>query len=548
MSSSPSFLDNAKTNIPPEKLWKALEVVYELNRERDQERLLELILDAAVSLVGAERGFIILSEDIAKHDAGDSALTVSVARNFDKESIPTPERKFSYSIVEEVLKKGVSQVIECAQDHPLYANKRSVRDQKLRSVICAPLRVEDQIAGAIYMDNRFAAKVFGADEEKLLSVFAAQAGVALLTARHLKELEKLNAELSDHNSRKEIIISEQRNHIEVLDRELLMTRDRVKLQNRYEKIRGQSDALRKVLALIDRVAESNETVLIMGETGTGKELFANALHKQSLRRKERFVALNCPALSKELLESELFGHLKGSWTGAHSKRDGLFVAANKGTIFLDEISELPMDLQAKLLRVLEEREVRPLGSNHPVPIDVRVVAACNVDIEKAIAEGRFRQDLYFRLNLVPIQLPPLRAREGDIAILAMHFLEDIALNNNWPAPKRLTRGALQQLEAYEWPGNVRQLQNEIRRACLVGGDTLTARDFQHLTNTESGAVQVRADSGQAQQLDVIERNTIETVLRETHGHVRRAAKRLGVHHSTLYRKIKQMKIDPKKLS
>lgn len=547
MDSSPSFLAANDTEIAPDKLWKALAVVYELNRERDPERLLELILDAAVSLVGAERGFIILSEDIEKHSASDAALTVSIARNFDKESIPAPERKFSYSIVEEVLAKGSTQVLECAQDHPLFANKRSVRDQKLRSVVCAPLRVEDQVVGAIYMDNRFAAKVFGATEEKLMGIFAAQAGVALLTARHMRELEKLNAELSDHNSRKEIIITEQRSHIEILDRELIMTRDRVNLQNRYEKIRGQSDALRKVLTLIDRVAESNETVLIMGETGTGKELFANALHKQSRRRKERFVALNCPALSKELLESELFGHLKGSWTGAHSKRDGLFVAANKGTIFLDEISELPLDLQAKLLRVLEEREVRPLGSNHAVPIDVRVVAACNVDIEQAIAEGRFRQDLYYRLNLMPIRLPPLRARDGDIAILAMHFLEDIALNNSWPAPKRLTRGALQLLESYEWPGNVRQLQNEIRRACLVGGDTLTARDFQNLTNSDSSAIKVRSDSGQAQQLKEIARNTIEMVLQETNGHVRKAAKRLGVHHSTLYRRIKQMKIDPKRL-
>ncbi len=321
--------------VAPEKLWKALSIVYELNRERDSNKLLALILDAAISLVGAERGFIILAEDIAA-DRTDKELsfTIRTARNFDKESIPEPERKISFSIVQNVIEHGETQVLESALDHPLFASKRSVRDQKLRSVLCMPLKVEDKVAGAIYLDNRFAIRVFGSPEEQLMTIFAAQAGVALMTARHLELLEKLNAVLSEHNSTKTVIITEQRSHIEVLDRELVIARDRVSLQNRYQQIRGQSEALRKVLTLIDRIADSEETILISGETGTGKELVANALHKQSGRRKERFVALNCPALSKELLESELFGHKKHSWTGAHSDRDGLFVAANKGTIFV----------------------------------------------------------------------------------------------------------------------------------------------------------------------------------------------------------------------
>jgi serine/threonine-protein kinase PknK len=546
MDSATHFVGDLPTDIAPEQLWKALSIVYELNRERDPNKLLEFILDAAVSLVRAERGFVILTEDLPEENADtDAPLTIRTARNFDKESIPEPERKVSYSIIREVLATGKTQIVDSALDHPTFSSKHSVRDQKLRSVLCMPLKVEEKIVGGIYLDNRFAVQVFGSAEEKLMTVFAAQAGVALLTARHLKMLEKLNHELSEHNNRKEVIITEQRSHIEVLDRELYIARDRVNLQNRYQQIRGQSDALRKVLSLIDRVAETDETVLVTGETGTGKELVANALHKQSHRRKHRFVPLNCPALSKELLESELFGHMKNSWTGAHAKRDGLFVAANKGTIFLDEITELPLELQAKLLRVLQEREVRPIGSNTATPIDVRVIAACNVNIEHAIKEGRFRKDLYYRLNLIPIILPPLRKRDGDVAVLAMHFLEDIAMRKGWSAPRRLTRGALQVLENYQWPGNVRQLKNEVERACLIGGETLSARDFQHLSQNPDNASSNRSDSGQTKRLEEIEIDTIKEVLKESNGHVRRAAKKLGIHHSTLYRKLTFLKIDPK---
>ena len=544
-ASGAAAASEAGGDLPAAKLWKALSLCEGLSRERDFDALLAQILDAAVELVEAERGFILLRSDGTPADD----FTVRCARNFDKEEILGARTKVSKGIVFRVFKTGRTEIIESAGEHPIFSTRRSVRDQKLRSVIVAPLRRESEVIGAIYLDNRFAVRVFGESEGRLMGVFAAQAEVALQTARHLAELaanaaelERLNAELASVNERNEALILEQQTKISVLDRELDLVRDRVSLQARYRRLRGRSPALRRVLSLMDRVAESDETVLITGETGTGKELVARALHANSDRRNGHFVAVNCAAISAQLLESELFGHLEGSWTGASRDREGLIVKAGGGTLFLDEVTELPLDLQSKLLRVLEEREVRPLGSDEPRPVDVRVLAASNRDLQKEVKAGTFREDLYYRLNILPIQLPPLRDRSGDIPILVDHFLEEIALRNELPMPHRITRGAMEILESYRWPGNVRQLRNEIERAVVIGGDTLTMRDFTHLGRPMGGG-DIELLPPRAAKLEEVEKISIEKALDATRGHVRKAADILGIHHSTLYRKLKHYDID-----
>jgi transcriptional regulator with GAF, ATPase, and Fis domain len=333
-----SFRDATPHGLHPEELWRALVLVYDLNREPDQDRLLNKILDAAIEMMGAQRGFIFLRERVRD---GRDELKIRAARNFDQESLNNPEAQFSRSIVLDVLNSGQTQVLDSAQSHPLFRTKKSVREQKLRAVICSPLRVDESIDGAIYLDNREADRAFAEPEQMLLSILAAQAGVALTRARHVSllaeksaKLEELNAELSKQTERKEEIIVEQRSTIAALDRELAVARDRADIFTRFNQIKGSSESLRAVLNIVDRVADSEQTVLIQGETGTGKELVARALHDNSSRRNNRFVAINCPEIAAELLESELFGHIKGSWTGASSDRDGLFVAAQGRHDFL----------------------------------------------------------------------------------------------------------------------------------------------------------------------------------------------------------------------
>ncbi|HED66867.1 MAG TPA: sigma-54-dependent Fis family transcriptional regulator [Planctomycetes bacterium] len=239
---------------------------------------------------------------------------------------------------------------------------------------------------------------------------------------------------------------------------------------------GESEAMQRVYSLIERVAPSDVPVLVYGETGTGKELVARALHQRSPRAKGPLLALNCAAVSPNLIESELFGHKRGSFTGAVSDRDGHFVAASGGTLFLDEIGDMPLDMQAKLLRALEERVVRPVGSAKSIPVDIRLVAATNRDLAELVEENTFRSDLYYRLNVVTIQLPALRERAGDVALLARFLLGRVS-REVAGAPRSLSPEALELLETYPWPGNVRQLENELRRAAALSDGVIGPEDL-----------------------------------------------------------------------
>jgi len=330
---------------------------------------------------------------------------------------------------------------------------------------------------------------------------------------------------------------------------------RVKTENVYLKkqlrkagdlktIIGKSDEMQKVYQMVDKVADTESTILVYGESGTGKELIARAIHQRSSRANGPFVSINCGALPESLLESELFGHVKGSFTGAIRDKEGLFKVAQGGTFFLDEIGETSPTIQVKLLRVLQEREVIPVGGTNPIKVDVRLVAATNADLEKAIKQERFRADLYYRLNVIPIHLPPLRKRRDDVPLLVQHFLRKY--NDDLPTERQkgINKDAMELLVNYDWPGNVRELENVVERATIL-------EDTSQIT-VESLPDKLRVPGGGSSQLiteraqvtlDELEREYLIKVLNDTNWQKKRASQILGINASTLYRKIQRYGLD-----
>ncbi|HVV85905.1 MAG TPA: sigma-54 dependent transcriptional regulator [Kofleriaceae bacterium] len=321
--------------------------------------------------------------------------------------------------------------------------------------------------------------------------------------------------------------------------ELVRLRRQVAADDEPELI-GQSAAMRDVLEVIARVAATDATVAITGETGTGKELVARAIHRRSRRAAGPLVAVNCAAMPEHLLENELFGHVKGAFTDARGNKPGLFVQASGGTLFLDEIGELPLGLQAKLLRALQERKVRPLGGDAEVPFDVRLVTATNRDLERAIDEHAFREDLWYRINVVPLALPPLRARGGDILLLAQRFLAETARRFDKPVTG-FTPAAAERLATYDWPGNVRELANAIERAvALARFDNVTVEDLPERIRsyTPTDIVVAGADPATLTSLEEVERRYILHVLQAVGGNRSQASAILGLDRKTLYRRLK----------
>ncbi|NTY88447.1 response regulator [Serratia fonticola] len=302
---------------------------------------------------------------------------------------------------------------------------------------------------------------------------------------------------------------------------------------------GRSEPMRKLLEMIAMIAPSEATVLISGESGTGKELIARAVHANSLRKERPLVSINCAALSESLLESELFGHEKGAFTGADKRREGHFMEADQGTLFLDEIGEVSPLMQAKLLRAIQEREIQRVGSNQTLSVDVRLIAATNRDLLADVEAGRFRQDLYYRLNVVTVDSPPLRARREDIPLLAMHFLAKFAERNRKPV-KGFTPLAMDMLLKYSWPGNVRELENSVERGViLLSGDFISEKELP-LSISQCVDVQPDRQCGQAiQPLEQIEKQAILAALEQTAGNKTEAAKQLGITRKTLLAKLQK---------
>ena len=336
-------------------------------------------------------------------------------------------------------------------------------------------------------------------------------------------------------------IQDRKTAEERLRQENVALREEIDKTSMFEEIVGAAPALTALLSRVCQVANSDSTVLITGETGTGKELVARAIHRRSRRASEAFVAVNCAAIPRDLIASELFGHEKGAFTGAHRRRLGRFEVADGGTIFLDEVAELASETQVALLRVLQEREFERVGGQHPIRVDVRVVAATNRDLTEAVADGTFRQDLFYRLNVFPLEMPPLRERREDIALLVVHFVDRYARQSG-KTIRRVSRRTLDLLEAYPWPGNVRELQNVIERSVIVSdGDEFTVDE-----SWVSTQLAVESRLGKFGRQASHEKALIEDALRASGGRVfgpSGAAVRLGMPRSTLESKIRALRIN-----
>jgi DNA-binding NtrC family response regulator len=324
-----------------------------------------------------------------------------------------------------------------------------------------------------------------------------------------------------------------------IDQENRVLREQLRSRPGFGALIGLSAKMQRVYRMVEKVSSHNYPVLILGESGTGKELVARSIHFLGERKNRPFVPVDCSALVPTLIESELFGYVKGAFTGANHSKQGLMEAAGNGTLFLDEIGDLPVDLQAKLLRALQEREVKPVGSTERIPIATRVIAATNRDLEAAVRNGQFRQDLFFRLNVVQIKMPPLRERKTDIPLLVNSFLEKFS--DSKESPRTISEDAMVHLTAYDWPGNVRELENAIERAVALGsGPILHVGDLP--SNLQYGTAERLPQSDEIVPLDEMERRAIMRALREAGGDKIAAAKVLRIGKTTLYRKLKQYEL------
>ncbi|MBN1774778.1 MAG: sigma-54-dependent Fis family transcriptional regulator, partial [Deltaproteobacteria bacterium] len=511
-----------------ERVFRLMAVHRAVVAERDPRRILALALDTAIDLCGAERGFLLML-------GTKGAMHVEVARNVDHEAIRSARLKVSRSIAEEVGRTGTPILTLNAQEDERFGRFESVRDLKLRSVMCVPIRGRDAILGTMYLDNRFQPGRFGEPDLRLLLAFADVVAVALENARLAQENARHAAELERAKSELEAATREQARRLETALRELEATREALGLRYDYSRIIGRSPGMLRVLQTLDRVIETHVPVLIRGESGTGKELVARALHFNGPRRDRPFVTVNCAAIPEALMESELFGHVRGAFTGALRDRDGLFAAAHGGTLFLDEIGDMSPAMQVKLLRALQEGEVRPVGSSVDRKVDVRIVAASHHDLARLVADGRFREDLFYRLNVVSIPVPPLRERKEDILLLAEHLLERFA-GELGGVRKKLRPDALQRLLTHPWPGNVRELENVLKNAAVLArSDEIGPEDIP----LDPGGASDAPASPSSLRLEEVEMQTIRKALRATGGNKKLAAELLGISRLTLYRKLKE---------
>jgi transcriptional regulator with GAF, ATPase, and Fis domain len=414
-----------------------------------------------------ERVFHARSAWILLYDPSTAELVTAAWHGPEAESFANARIPCNAGIVGLALRRRETVFVPDAREEDRWFDPERVHRSGLRSVFTIPLLVQSQAIGVVGIDSpRFTADTPpGAPD---IARFRAIAAIAAAEIRNARQVEAIEAD----RARLERLLRERR----ALRSEVSDLRQQVREAHSLDGVVGKSPAFREVLAQVGLVAPADSTVLLVGETGTGKELIARALHDQSRRSGKPFIAVNCAALPETLIESELFGYEKGAFTGAVSRKPGKFELANLGTLFLDEIGDLPGQAQAKLLRVLQEREVQRVGGTRPESVNVRLIAATNQDLADGVRSGRFRTDLFYRLNVFPIRLPPLRERPDDIAPLAQHFLRRFAERQH-KMPPRLTAEALEHLIAYSWPGNVRELQNVIERAVILCRDSVVGSNL-----------------------------------------------------------------------
>jgi len=473
----------------------------------DWNELLIRVVDAVVQIASADRGFLMRMHE-------DGKLHFEIARSRDEATLPPDEFQISWGIAEEAAHRRETVWVPDAVGSSLFQDRKSVRELSLRTVVALPILTAGRVLGVLYVDSHSIAHEFTPEDIAILEGFAAQVAVALENAR-------LHEELKDSKNR--------------LEMENLNLRRALKEESRYGLLVGRSPKMLRVIELMEKVIPTQVSILIQGETGTGKELIARAIHLNGPRREKNFMAVNCGALPESLLESELFGYRKGAFTGASEDRIGLFEAADGGTLFLDEVGEMPATLQVKLLRVLQDSQIRRVGDTVSRRVDFRLIAATNRDLKTEVEAGRFRQDLFYRLNVVPISLPPLRERGEDVLLLAQHFLE-LFMKQQTKTVRGLSAESRELLLRHPWPGNVRELENAMARAVALAdeGGAIEPLLFG------LGAPVTRRWDGQhtlRETLDAVEAETIREALRQCESNVSRAARALGVSRQHLHNRM-----------
>lgn len=528
------------TEVPrdPGRLSALYEAQRKVGRAEDLDAVLESIASAVFDLLthATHVTVVLQARDDERGDDGKKAK----ARNYlpvltrrrpeDKGGPPSESQNEFIPITRSVYRKVLSErsAVLAADAKKQIGATPSLMGASVRSTIAVPLWSGDEILGVLQVDNRDAPGMLKPADLDVLLLVAEQASLAIANARLIKRLK----------------VAEERARSEndfLKDREKAR-RGGARSGGREVDIIGDSDSMQEVLRQLDKVVDTNVTVLIEGATGTGKELIASALHYRSRRRDKLFVAQNCAALAENLLESELFGHTKGSFTGAHEDKKGLFELADGSTLFLDEITEAPMSIQSKLLRALQEGEIRPVGAPEPRRVNVRVVTATNRNLEKEVEAGRFREDLYYRLKVFPLRVPPLRERRTDIPLIMQHFLERYAEEIGKPVAG-VSSEAINLMMAYDWPGNVRELQNEVQRMVIqvdpgafVTPDLLSPRmrkgeDVVNKAGVRRGTLK--------ETMLAVEKYIVFEALREHGNNKTSTAKSLGITREGLHKKLRQ---------
>jgi transcriptional regulator with GAF, ATPase, and Fis domain len=467
------------------------------------DELFDTMLDDILDLTGADKGVVLLTVADQPSD-GEKKVAVRALRNLSRESIADERGGVSDSIVRTVLTTAKPVIVSDALADTTFGKSESVVALQLSSVMCAPMLSQGEVIGALYVGNDKVKHLFERPQLDMLTIYGAQASLILQNAMLLSALradkEKLAQELSD---------------------------------KRFGEIIGSCPSMIEVFRKLQKVASTDISVLITGETGTGKELIARELHRRSARATGPFVTINCGAIPENLIESELFGHVRGAFTGAVANRAGKFQLADGGTLFLDEIGELPLNLQVKLLRALQERVVIRVGDSRPEKVDIRVVAATNKVLEDEIKRGTFREDLYYRLNVVNILLPPLRERGDDVIIIAKALLAKYADEMKSPV-RGLSPGALGAIKKFDWPGNIRQLENRLKKALVLCDKTLLSAEDMDL-----GPETLEPIKPLEKAKEDFQRDYVLKILERNNGNRTQTARDLGVDPRTIFRYLEK---------
>ncbi len=477
------------------------EIARHINSILDPMELLDRVLERAMNHLSAERGFILLSDPNAP-----SGFGVVVAKNFGRVEA-AHDLAASSSVISKVLQTGEPVLSFDAPSDQRFEAATSIIIQKILSIVCIPLRNKERLLGAVYLDSTRSRHAFTEEAVKFLTVFGDLSSVAIENAWKFADLQNENRRLRNEMGSPAV----------------------------FKGIVGRSKRWLEVLDVVKRVLDVDVAVLITGESGTGKDVVARAIHANGTRGTGPFIAVNCSAIPENLLESELFGHTKGAFTGALSEKSGLIEMAQKGVLFLDEIADLPLSLQAKILHVLQQKEIRRIGEVRDRKVDVRIIAATNKNLQEEIRLKKFREDLYYRLNVVKIHLPPLRERADDIPLLAEHFFT-IACETHKRDIRSIGPDAMQYLLTNSWAGNVRELQNVIERGVvLCTGPELRRGDLTiEMRDVTQGAHTTLGD---------FEREFVQTTLRQHGGNRKQTAQQLGVSIRWLQYKLKEWNIE-----